>query len=130
MKTYRMAVMVVLVALFLLPISAQAASLSGTWSGSGYVNPKDGPREKVRCRISYAQQSKTVFGVRAVCATTSTKIIQTGEVLMVNPNRYVGDFYNSQYDVSGRVRVKLSGSRQTVTFSSKSGSGSMSLRKR
>jgi hypothetical protein len=48
---------------------------------------------------------------------------------MVSPNRYVGDFYNSEYDISGRVRVVISGSSQTVTFSSAKGSGSLSLKK-
>lgn len=130
MKKLQAIVLLALSVLVAFPIGAQAASLSGTWSGSGYVNPKDGPRESVRCRITYSQESATVYGVKAVCATTSTKIIQTGEVLMVNPSRYVGDFYNSQYDVSRRVRVSLRGVRQTVTFSSKKGHGSMTLRKR
>lgn len=112
-----------------LPDAAYAASLSGSWSGSGYVNPKNGKRERVRCRVTYSRQSSKVFGVRAACATSSTKILQTGEVLMVNPNRYVGDFYNSQFDVSGRVRISIRGSSQTVTFSSASGHGSMTLRR-
>lgn len=107
-----------------------AASISGTWSGSGYVDPANGPRESVRCRITYSQLSKTVFSVKATCATTSVKIIQTGEVLMVNPSRYIGDFYSNQYDVSGRVRVIVKGSRQTVTFSSQRGRGRVTLKRR
>lgn len=49
---------------------------------------------------------------------------------MVTPTRYIGDFYNSQYDISGRIRVSISGSSQTVTFASDRGSGSLSLRRR
>jgi len=109
---------------------AKAASLSGTWRGSGFVNPKSGNREKVRCRITYKRQSNKVFRVSAVCASTSGKIRQTGEVLMVTTKRYVGDFYNSDFDISGRVRVVLRGSRQTVSFSSKTGNGRITLRKR
>jgi hypothetical protein len=48
---------------------------------------------------------------------------------MVTANRYVGDFYNSEYDISGRIRVSVSGSSQTVTFSSARGKGSLSLRR-
>lgn len=130
MKNFKAVAVLVLTALVAFPIGAHAASLSGTWSGSGYVIPKDGPRESVRCRVTFSQESSKLFAVKAVCASTSTKIIQTGEVLMVNPNRYVGDFYNAEYDIAGRVRISLSGSSQTVTFSSKNGHGSMTLRKR
>ncbi len=104
-----------------------AAELAGTWSGSGYVSPTEGKRENVRCRVTYNRHTPKVFSVIAVCASPSAKVHQTGEVLMVNPNLYVGDFYNQQFDVSGRVRVRLSGSRQTVTFSGAKGSGSLSL---
>ena len=57
------------------------------------------------------------------------KFYQTGEVLMVNPDRYVGDFYNPEFDVSGRVHVTVRGSSQTVTFSGRQGHGSMTLRR-
>ncbi|MBU1211574.1 MAG: hypothetical protein KJ587_09925 [Alphaproteobacteria bacterium] len=123
------AFVIAIAALLAFPISAQAASLSGTWSGSGYVKPTKGPRESVRCRVTFSRQSSKVYGVRAVCASASAKIIQTGELLMVNPNRYVGDFYNAQFDIAGRVRISLTGSSQKVTFSSKNGHGSMTLRK-
>lgn len=109
--------------------AAAATSLDGVWSGSGVVNPKDGVRETVRCRISYKQESEKVFGVAATCATRSRKIQQTGKLLMVGPTSYVGDFYNPGYDISGRVRVVVQGSIQTVTFQSARGSGSVSLRK-
>lgn len=49
---------------------------------------------------------------------------------MVSPNRYVGDFYNTEYDISGRIRVSVSGGSQTVSFTSSKASGSMSLSKR
>lgn len=109
---------------------AAAASLQGSWSGKGYVSPKEGARESVTCRISYSQESGTVYGVKATCASPSASIRQTGEVLMVNPNLFVGDFYNPDFDMSGRVRVTLSGSSQTVTFSGDHGSGSIILTKR
>ena len=110
--------------------TASAASIEGSWRGSGYISPASGKREKVRCRVTYKRLTKKVFRVVAVCASTAGKIRQTGEVLRVNSTRYVGDFYNSEYDVSGRVRVIVRGSRQTVSFSSKTGKGRIKLRKR
>ncbi len=108
---------------------AHAASLEGSWRGGGYVTPKSGKRERVRCRVSFIRQSAKVFGVSATCASASTTIRQTGQLLRVNPSRYVGDFYNSQYDISGRVRVVVRGSSLKVTFSSASGGGYLSLRR-
>jgi len=113
-----------------LETAAGATSLEGVWSGSGVVNPKDGPRETVRCRLSYKQESEKVFGLTATCATPSRKIQQTGKLLKVGPTSYVGEFYNPGYDISGRVRVVVKGSTQTVTFQSAKGSGSVNLRKR
>ena len=130
----RFPVLVVLQLAFALCWSAgtalAASDLDGVWSGSGMVNPKDGARESVRCRVSYRQESEKVFGVSATCATRSRKIQQTGTVLKVGPASYVGEFYNPGYDVSGRVRVVVQGSTQTVTFQSARGSGSVTLRRK
>jgi hypothetical protein len=111
------------------PEVAYSEPLRGTWSGSGTVEPAGGQREMVRCRVSYSPQGSKVVAVSATCTSASTTIRQTGQLSMVTPNRYVGDFYNSEYDISGRIRVSVSGSSQTVTFSSPRGKGSLSLRK-
>jgi hypothetical protein len=116
--------------MFATPQQAVAQSLEGTWSGAGVAKPTSGQSERVRCRITYSRESPKVFGVAATCATPSVKFHQTGKVLMVNSTRFVGDFYNPEYDVSGRVRVILKGSTQTATFSGPKGSGSMTLTKR
>ena len=110
--------------------ASAAGALDGVWSGSGEVNPKDGAKETVRCRIQYRRESEKVYGVTATCATRSRKIQQTGKVLKATATSYVGDFYNPSYDVSGRVRVVVRGTTQTVTFQSARGTGSVSLRKR
>jgi hypothetical protein len=104
-----------------------ASGLEGSWSGGGYVVPKSGARESVRCRVSYSRQSTTVFSVSATCSGAKTTVVQTGEVLEVSGGRYVGDFYNPQYDISGRVRVQMSGNHQDVTFSGAQGHGGLSL---
>lgn len=116
-------------ALMLSVLPANADTLSGTWSGSGSVSPKDGKTESVRCKVTYTPQGAAV-AVAATCASSSTTIQQTGSLSKVSDSKYVGDFYNSQYDISGRVRVTVSGSSQTVTFSSGRGSGSLHLSKR
>lgn len=109
---------------------AVADSLGGSWSGSGYVTPADGQREKVRCRVNYSPQGEKVVAVSATCASASMTIQQTGQLSKVTANKYVGDFYNSQYDISGRIRVSVNGGSQTVTFTSAHGSGSLNLSRR
>jgi len=126
--------MVAILAAFLMTgtvvTSASAASLNGTWSGSGYVQPREGNRESVRCRVTYDRQSSRVYGVRATCASSSNSIRQTGEVLMIRSNLFAGDFYNPQFDIGGRIRITVSGSIQTVTFSGRGVTGQLTLRKR
>ncbi len=109
---------------------AAAASLAGSWSGSGAVKTSAGKGENVRCRVSYARLAPKIFSVNARCATPSIALRQTGELLMVRPNVYVGDFYNSEFNIRGRIRVVVKGRRQAVTLSSDSGKGRLSLRKR
>ncbi len=104
-----------------------ASGLEGTWRGSGYVASKSGARESVRCRVRYSRQSSKVSCVHATCASASTTVVQTGEVLEVSSGRYVGDFYNPQHDISGRFRVQMSGNHQDVTFSGAQGHGGLSL---
>jgi hypothetical protein len=109
--------------------AAQADTLSGTWSGSGSFKAKDGKSEAVRCKITYTPQGAAV-AVAAACASASATIRQTGSLTKVSETKYIGDFYNNEYNVSGRVRVTVSGSSQSVSFSSAKGSGSMSLSRR
>lgn len=109
---------------------AMAASIVGDWVGDGFVEPRDGNRESVRCRLTYRQVTENLFRVAARCASASGRIDQTGELVRVNDNRYVGDFYNEKFDVSGRARVVVNGSRQSVTVTGGAGSGRLSLRKR
>ena len=117
-----------------LPITMAApafsANLGGSWSGSGFIHPSSGERESVRCRVTYNRQSSNVFGVRATCASKSTSLRQIGEVLLIRPGRYVGDFYSQQFDVGGRISVTLRGSSQTVTFTGDGVKGQLKLRRR
>lgn len=109
--------------------AALSDPLQGSWSGSGYVKPTDGKRESVRCRVQYNPEGSAV-AVSATCASASITIRQSGQLSMVSPNKYVGDFHNSDFDISGRIRVSVSGGSQTVSFTSSKASGSMSLSRR
>ncbi len=112
--------------------AASATALAGDWSGEGTVTDVQGPTENVRCRVSYRQESAKVYGVEALCASTSKKMSQTGQLLEVRPGVYTGEFNLTQYDVTGRVRVVIDGDgeTQTVTFTSSRGDGEFTLTRR
>jgi len=109
---------------------AKPASLIGAWSGGGVVRFSSGSKERARCRISYHRKSAKIYGAVAICATTSGKITQTARIKKRGSGRYSGRFHNGQYNFSGNIHVIVRGRRQTVTLTSKEGSGRLRLRKR
>jgi hypothetical protein len=118
-------------ALLAWPNASQAGSdsLEGDWTGSGFVKPNTGEKERVLCKISYDKESSNTYSVRADCASTDKRILQTGSILQVRDNSFVGNFHNAEYNVSGRIRIVVNGSRQTLTLQSDRGTGSLRLRK-
>lgn len=116
--------------LFLFANAASSELLQGAWRGTGYVKPTDGERQRVECEVRLTPQGSKVVAVSATCRSNSTTIHQTGQLSIVTPNRYIGDFYNTEYDISGRIRVVASGSSMTVTFFGPRGSGTINLTKR
>jgi len=109
------------------PSWAQAAGLEGSWSGGGTVRFASGAEEQARCRAHYSRRSNAVYVLRATCATASGKAAQSATLQKVGDNRYSGTFYNSEFDISGRIYVILRGSSQSVRLTSSSGSASFRL---
>jgi len=111
------------------PSSAQSANLAGTCNGSGSVSFASGQQEQARCRVQYSRTSSTSYALRATCATASGRADQTATLRHVGGNNYQGNFYNSEYDVSGTINVAVGGNRQTVRLNSGSGSATFELRR-
>jgi len=110
--------------------AALADRFEGLWRGSGYVNPAEGQRERVRCRVVYRRLSAERYEVTARCATQAVNIDQVGEVRRTGRSSFSGTFYNMEYNVRGRIRVSVRGNRQSVTLSSPQGTGRLNLFKR
>ncbi len=118
------------VALFAVDGSAKADMLAGSWSGSGSVHYSQ-TRERAKCRANYSRVSGTLYRMYASCATASGRVDQTATLNRVSDGVYAGSFHNSQYNVAGSIRVKLSGNSQIVSLSGNGGgSGSFKLRRR
>ena len=128
---------------FVLPLSALAVaslispsaadpgpSLSGSWSGGGWVAFSTGNKERASCRASYQKNGGDSYTLQATCATSSGKASQTATIYKVSANRYRGSFFNSDFNVHGIIRVAVNGSSQSVDLSGEGASASLSLHKR
>lgn len=115
--------------LFAGPGAAQSADLAGSWRGSGSVEFTSGQRERAQCRAEYNRTSSRSYALRATCATASGRASQTATLRYVGGNRYQGNFYNRDYDVSGTITVAVDGNRQVVRLSSDSGSATFEMRR-
>ena len=107
----------------------QSADLAGSWRGSGSVQFAAGQRERAQCRASYSRTSSRSYALRATCATASGRASQTATLRYVGGNRYQGNFYNRDYDVSGTITVAVDGNCQVVRLSSESGSATFEMRR-
>ena len=111
---------------------AQAAnpssrSLEGSWRGGGSVSFASGTHEQARCRAHYRRAGMNKYTVSATCATASGRAAQTATLRQVGENRYSGNFYNSEYSISGVIYVVVRGTSQTVRLISDSGSAIFNL---
>lgn len=107
----------------------QLASLEGSWSGSGQVHFPSGASENARCRASFRKAGGNSFSMNATCATQSARVSQTANVERVGANRFVGDFYNPEYNVSGSITISLRGSGLSASMSGGGASAQFNLSK-
>ncbi len=108
---------------------AQSSSLQGSWRGSGRIVLPSGSSERARCRARFTRASRSTYRMSAVCATASARVSQTATLRRVGSGRYSGQFYNSQYDLSGNIYVRQRGNRLTASLRGGGGSARISLRR-
>lgn len=106
--------------------TATAADLAGAWKGGGTVRFSSGATEQARCRATFSPSGKSSYDVSATCATQSGTVSQTAHV-RGSGNSYRGNFYNPEYDTSGRITIAVSGRSQTVRLTSTKGSAVIRL---
>lgn len=108
---------------------ADPADLAGSWSGGGSVAFASGASEKARCRAKFSRAGGSSYRMSATCATSSARVAQTANLKKVGANSYVGSFHNPEYNISGSIRITVSGKSQNVSLSSDVGSASLRLSK-
>lgn len=108
---------------------AESAMLIGTWAGNGDINFASGSKERARCRAHFAKTGERSYRMSATCATSSAKVEQTAQLTKVGSNRYVGSFYNQQYNTGGSIRITVSGRTGAVSLAGEAGTAYFRLRK-
>jgi hypothetical protein len=91
------------------PVWAQPVSIAGNWSGSGVVRLPNGNSESVKCRASFTHVGNGAR-MNATCANASVRVSQSAELTRAGGNRFVGDFVNAEYNISGSIRIVMNGS--------------------
>jgi hypothetical protein len=107
-------------------VYAQQPSIGGTWSGGGTVTLKSGNVEKVRCRATFSPSGNGA-SMSASCANATAKVTQTAELTRVSATRYIGEFNNPEFNISGSIRITISGNTLNASLSGGGGSASMSM---
>jgi hypothetical protein len=78
-------------------------SVAGSWSGGGWMKPKDGPRERVRCKVDYVVKNtgqSVKMNVR--CASDAYKMDLSANIDQ-NGTALSGNWFESQYRQGGKV---------------------------
>lgn len=87
------------------PVRAEQVfdSLGGTWSGTGSMKPSDGPREKVRCKVSYniTKPGRSV-SLDLRCASDAYKMVLSANIDQ-NGTELSGNWFESEYRQGGKV---------------------------
>ena len=112
------------------PSNAETESLTGSWSGGGWVSFASGAKERARCQARYSKAGGNSYTLTASCATSSAKASQTATVSKVSNNRYHGSFHNTEYNVSGSISVVVHGKSQSVSLAGDGASASLQLSRR
>lgn len=108
---------------------AKAASIVGTWKGSGTARLKAGGVEAVSCRVRYEASTGRTFVLYVKCAHANGAFKVSGRVVALSGSTYSGRLYSDQYDVSGDVTISVRGKSQTLTAKSPKGTATVRLRK-
>lgn len=104
-------------------------ALHGAWSGSGSVRLEDGSTQRISCRGYYTSRSGgSGLGMAINCSNSSSFKIHMRANLSSSGNRITGSWEEREFNQTGNVSGRRTGSGFNLTFSGAlSGSMSVSL---
>ena len=78
-------------------------NVAGSWSGGGSMKPKDGPRERVRCKVDYmVKDTGQSVKMNVRCASDAYKMDLSANIDQ-NGTALSGNWFESQYRQGGKV---------------------------
>ena len=108
-------------------VAAETVNPEGSWSGSGIVYFPSGDSEKARCRATFTQRGGNGLSMVALCATAAARLQQTAVLERVGTNRFIGDFQNPEYGVSGTISITVVGGTLNALLSGGGGGAEFRL---
>jgi hypothetical protein len=108
----------------LLSTPVLAATIEGSWRGSGIVTYRKGT-DSVECRVRYTPGGAQRYLVSSQCETNSGHYDLSGVVARVGGNRYSG--WVGRGRQTGRVELVQHGDRLAVTVTSRRGTARLTL---
>lgn len=107
---------------------AKSVSIIGSWRGGGIVQPKDGAKEKTRCRAEIQKSpGRGLYNAIYKCSSPIGLISQNVAVIKISATKYSGTFHNDVHNVKGNFSITLKGDKQIVTMESSQGKGWLDL---
>ncbi len=105
---------------------ASAASLEGSWSGTGTVTFK-GSTDQVRCRVRYTKAGGSAYTFTSSCATENGRYDLVGKISSAGGSRYTGSVESTSHKGAGQVQLTHSGKSISITVTSSIGSATLRL---
>lgn len=105
---------------------AEPPVLDGIWNGGGTVTFPSGDKERARCRATF-RKSGGGYKMNAVCTTPSARAAQTAELVRVSGNRFSGEFFNAEFNLSGVIRITVNGNSLSAFLSGGGAQANLSL---
>lgn len=99
------------------PSPASAQSILGSWSGGGTIIFPSGETERARCRATFRNTGGGGVAMTGICATASVRVSQSATLSRLTANTYSGEFYNTEYNIAGSIRIRLQGNRINASLS-------------
>ena len=96
---------------------AAAQTIIGSWSGGGLIIFPSGEKERARCRATFRNVGGGGVSMNGVCATASVRVSQSASLSRLTSTTYSGEFYNTEYNLSGSIRIRMQGNKLNASLS-------------
>lgn len=96
---------------------AAAQTIVGSWSGGGLIIFPSGEKERARCRATFRNVGGGGVSMHGVCATASVRISQSASLSRLTSTTYSGEFFNTEFNISGSIRIRMQGNRLNASLS-------------